>query len=293
MPLNRVITIPSFQQTFWEGLGGLGGVGVGFNAAQMQCGFNVAAGRAFWVLELSPVTDATQIIQGDFNMDPLYQTTTLNPATGPGPATTSVTMQFYMIEEFPFLGWGPGLDRVPGQTVNGLPTNNVQFIETPIGDQFSITEAEYAAFAAGAPRDEFLGNFSRALSDAFFGAGASHRFRGPSMPDGGAELVGVSLWPVAWVNSTGGDAYTLAGPDMTMRAEVLPELTGLDGLQYNRAQSRVDRCRKCGLPSLRQEWVRDGYSKLLVCPNCWDPKQRDEDRQPVQPEDPLGINPTD
>jgi hypothetical protein len=291
MALTKLIALPSFAQTFFEGVGGLGGPGAAFNAASLQCGFSNTAGRAFWAIAVTPETNAFQVIQGDFHFDALLNVGA--PALDPGNpnAANFVTMQFHMVEEFPFLGWGPGFDRVPGQTVNGQPTNDAQFIETPIGDPFTITDTEYAALVTAGAVALFEGDFSRPLSDAFFGAGASWHFRGPGMNGG---LIGITLWPTAWHSAIPGNSATVVANATTeLHAEVIPELSGLDGLEYNRAQSRVDRCRKCGLPSLRQEWVRDGYTKLLVCPHCQDPVQRDENRQPVQPEDPLGINPTD
>lgn len=46
--------------------------------------------------------------------------------------------------------------------------------------------------------------------------------------------------------------------------------TGLEGPW--RAQGRADRCPRCGMPSTRDTWVRDGYLPgMRVCPKCYDP----------------------
>ena len=45
--------------------------------------------------------------------------------------------------------------------------------------------------------------------------------------------------------------------------------TGLEGPW--RAQGRADECPKCGGKSTRDRWVRDRYTKLMVCPRCYDP----------------------
>jgi hypothetical protein len=61
---------------------------------------------------------------------------------------------------------------------------------------------------------------------------------------------------------------TITGPQLVV-GDPLPEFTGLVG--HGPGISRADRCPRCGQPSLRETWIRDGYKKILVCPPCWDP----------------------
>ena len=58
-----------------------------------------------------------------------------------------------------------------------------------------------------------------------------------------------------------------AGPVMVV--ESVSEMSGIQG--DVKAQSRVDRCPRCSRPSIREEWVVDGYSKTFVCKDCFDP----------------------
>ncbi len=70
---------------------------------------------------------------------------------------------------------------------------------------------------------------------------------------------------------------TLAAPvavvatGATLAVGAVPAISGLDGPGSGR--SRPDACPKCGDISLRETWVRDGYTRMMVCPNagCWDP----------------------
>ena len=50
-----------------------------------------------------------------------------------------------------------------------------------------------------------------------------------------------------------------------------PFLTGLPTTK--RRYSRADWCPRCGKPIFREQLIRDGYTKSLVCSDCWD---RDE-----------------
>ena len=278
MALQRVIVVPTFFQTWFTGRGP---VPPQFNAAQLTCGFDTTSGDAYWALAATIVTDLTQVISGPFTVSATTLNSSLDPATPADQPDTSLTMAWFISEEFPFQGWGPGIDRVPGAAT--------AFIETQISDPFTITDLDYEAGLLL----EIPGSFSNPLSDAFFRAGASQAFRGPSMN----SVVGLSLHPVSQLNPNPGNQCAiicsiLAPLEPVLTADVIPELTGLDGLEYARGQSRVDRCPKCGIPSLRETWVLDGWSKHLVCPHCWDPVDREENRQPVLPEDDQGINPT-
>lgn len=51
----------------------------------------------------------------------------------------------------------------------------------------------------------------------------------------------------------------------------LPLLTGLDGPEYARGQSRVDECPRTGLKGLRETWTRDGWSRALLRPEGYNP----------------------
>jgi hypothetical protein len=79
---------------------------------------------------------------------------------------------------------------------------------------------------------------------------------------------------------------TYDGPQL-ITTETL-QYTGLDGVQGN---SRVDTCPICGFRSLRETWIMSGWLKRLVCPQCYDPEDREDKRRPVLPEDRLGLNP--
>ena len=69
--------------------------------------------------------------------------------------------------------------------------------------------------------------------------------------------------------------------------ESVPEFTGLEGPA--KAQSRADRCPRCGQPSLRETWLQDGYGKTFVCQDCWDPGDPLWHRRTPRPSKP-GIN---
>ena len=84
-------------------------------------------------------------------------------------------------------------------------------------------------------------------------------------------------------------ANALATPAFapTITVTGVGELTGLEGPW--KARSRADRCPRCGHPSVREEWVRDGYTRTLVCKRCWDPDDPLRYRRVPRPETP-GIN---
>lgn len=73
----------------------------------------------------------------------------------------------------------------------------------------------------------------------------------------------------------------------TLTVEPYPAFTGFEG--HVEAQSRADRCPRCGIPSLRETWAVDGYSKTFVCPDCWDPADPLWNRRTPRPVRP-GIN---
>ena len=59
-------------------------------------------------------------------------------------------------------------------------------------------------------------------------------------------------------------------------------VAGLSGYDVH-AQSRVDRCDRCGSYDLRERFTDDGYSKgLSVCGDCWDPE--DPPTRPIPPD---------
>jgi hypothetical protein len=86
--------------------------------------------------------------------------------------------------------------------------------------------------------------------------------------------------------SASGSQFVWGVPTLTLTT--LPIDTGIDGVVGN---SRADRCPICARRSLRETWIMSGYLKRLVCPDCWDPKDPDENRRPIRAEDRLGINP--
>lgn len=57
--------------------------------------------------------------------------------------------------------------------------------------------------------------------------------------------------------------------DLSLSGTYTNDFTGLEGPW--RALGRADRCPKCGFPSTRDTWVRDGYTQMRVCPKCYDP----------------------
>lgn len=64
--------------------------------------------------------------------------------------------------------------------------------------------------------------------------------------------------------------------------EEIAFVAGLSGYDV-RAQSRVDRCDRCGSYDLRERFTDDGYSKgLSVCRDCWDPE--DPPTRPIPPD---------
>jgi len=58
----------------------------------------------------------------------------------------------------------------------------------------------------------------------------------------------------------------------TLTADQEPFLTGLH--TGSAKLSRADWCPRCGSPMFREQFVKDGYTKGLVCPSCYDPPTR-------------------
>lgn len=78
---------------------------------------------------------------------------------------------------------------------------------------------------------------------------------------------------VGWESPAGTLAIWAAdgvGPPPVLETDDgIPLISGLDGPVH--AMSRVDRCPKCIEISPRENWVKDGWTKRLVCPRCYDP----------------------
>lgn len=84
------------------------------------------------------------------------------------------------------------------------------------------------------------------------------------------------LFTDLWVSNSGALVPRLV-------TEEGPFLSGISGPVD--AYSRVDRCGKCGLIDVRENFVRDGYSTgLWVCQECYDPAE--PARQPIPPDVP-------
>jgi hypothetical protein len=89
---------------------------------------------------------------------------------------------------------------------------------------------------------------------------------------------------VALTLTFSGDSITFA-TGITLVGDETPFLTGLPTTK--RRYSSADFCPRCGTPVFREQLIRDGYTKGLVCSDCWD---RDEQRfPPFRP--PKEINP--
>lgn len=131
-----------------------------------------------------------------------------------------------------------------------LPESGTGISVASFTDPFStVTSADLAVpLATGANSDTFSNNF-----------------------DTVARRFGVSDWAGRIAFSI---TDTLAAPvgvnvtDTVVVVAVVPELSGLVG-PFGR--SRPDWCPKCGHASLRETWIRDGYTRQLVCVDCWDP----------------------
>lgn len=80
---------------------------------------------------------------------------------------------------------------------------------------------------------------------------------------------------------TGDVTFSTAAP---LVGDETPFLTGLPTTK--RRYSRADWCPRCGQPIFREQLIRDGYTKSLVCSDCWD---RAEQRYPM-PRYPKEIN---
>jgi hypothetical protein len=63
----------------------------------------------------------------------------------------------------------------------------------------------------------------------------------------------------------------------TFIGDETPYLTGL--LSNKPMMSRADYCPRCGQPTFREYLTEDGYTKTLVCSDCWDPAERRERRR--------------
>lgn len=80
---------------------------------------------------------------------------------------------------------------------------------------------------------------------------------------------------------TGGDSLVFDTSAVTLSVDAEGALTGLDGPMWK--SSRPDFCPRCGQVSLRETWVRDGVTKTLVCPDCYDPPDLSRHRRPRKP----------
>jgi hypothetical protein len=90
---------------------------------------------------------------------------------------------------------------------------------------------------------------------------------------------------IALVLTFTGTETTFATASLGLVIDQEPYLTGLPTTR--RRYSSADWCPRCGTPIFREQLIRDGYTKGLVCPQCWD---RDEERYPpFRP--PKEINP--
>ncbi|HLE80910.1 MAG TPA: hypothetical protein VJA25_06430 [Dehalococcoidia bacterium] len=67
-----------------------------------------------------------------------------------------------------------------------------------------------------------------------------------------------------WVGSVLANQTTFREPRITYDQA----FTGLAGKAH--ARGRADECPKCGGKSTRDTWVRDGYTQMMVCPECYD-----------------------
>lgn len=56
--------------------------------------------------------------------------------------------------------------------------------------------------------------------------------------------------------------------------ETVGELSGLEGSIEAGKLSRPEFCSRCGHPVFRQDLVKDGYTRTLVCQDCYDPTER-------------------
>lgn len=81
-------------------------------------------------------------------------------------------------------------------------------------------------------------------------------------------LFAMALNPSRHTNSHGADGCVITNMTLTYQEA----FTGLSG-PYQ-ARGRADECPKCGGKSTRDTWVRDGYTKLMVCPHCYDEEDR-------------------
>lgn len=73
------------------------------------------------------------------------------------------------------------------------------------------------------------------------------------------------------------------GQEDRLFADAYPFVKGLEG--DVEAQSRKDRCPKCGRWDIRERFIEDGYHRgLLVCEECWDPE--DPPTRPIPPDVP-------
>ena len=100
---------------------------------------------------------------------------------------------------------------------------------------------------------------------------ATGGFVGNSL-DTAARLLGHSDFQgkVALVLSFTGGLGTFTGNE-SLVVDTVPFLTGL--LSTKTMQSRADFCPRCGSPMFRERLVKDGYTKSMVCPSCWDPPE--------------------
>jgi len=83
-----------------------------------------------------------------------------------------------------------------------------------------------------------------------------------------------------WTADSGGDlTLTFAeggSPPQLDTGTELPFLTGLDGEEYARGQSRVDECPVTGKRNLREQWVQNRWNRTLCDPSGADPEDYQE-----------------
>jgi hypothetical protein len=120
----------------------------------------------------------------------------------------------------------------------------------PLSFRNTVTLATHTGFVSGIPTLVELD---------MGGAGAlTHKHVGSEVGD----WVGYLPLVLTFSLSTTVTGLALAGT-------TYPSFTGLEGPYL--AEGRADLCPKCGGPSTRDLWVRDGYLKIFVCERCYDP----------------------
>jgi hypothetical protein len=173
---------------------------------------------------------------------------------------------------------------VTAATVTLTPSAWAGSPETGTLSLYAVQMPVRAAFSTGnppSPRSAAFGALSTTLTNAAAsvltvplstapvgGQGASvpspidHQLvsRNPDSADAAIFRTALGL---TW-SGTGGD-IAVASFNVTHQQG----LTGLVG--HHEAYGRADECPKCGGKSVRDEWVRDAWTDLMVCHRCYDP----------------------